>query len=245
MDIAISVLIDVVLVAILILFTVMGVRKGMLKSVIKFGGGIIAVIIAVSFSAQLGAVINDKAIEKPVREWLVNQLTSDPADVDSSEEDVDFEALFKDEPEFFKDLCSYLSVQVDSLKQAYNEHLSSGVEKAKTEVINSMAKPLAQSVSRVIAFVVLFVACWIVIGIIRLIVSIFLKLPVLSHLDKLGGGIFGFLGGIIVCLVVVAVIQMSSPYVLKDRTLAQKNAILDNTYVYKVFEIVNPFDFKD
>ena len=104
-----------------------------------------------------------------------------------------------------------------------------------------MAKQLSSSLSRVIAFAILFVGTWIVIGLIWLVLTFILHVPVIRQFDKLGGGLLGLVRGVLIALILSAVMSSLSPYVLKNRTFAEKDAIYNRTVVYKVLCKVNPF----
>lgn len=240
MNVAISVCLDLALVAVIAIFVAIGVRKGLLKSIIGIVGCIVAVIVAVSFSSGLSEKINESFVREPVRKWVVNQLTPDPGDVESSESEIDFDGLFEEQPSFFTDFCGYVDVGVEKLKEVYDTYLSESVESAKEHVIDAMASPLASSLSHVIAFAVLFVGTWIVIGLVWFILSFILRVPVIRKFDKLGGGILGFVRGLLIALILAAVVNAVSPYVMKDRSLAEKDEIYNSTVVYKVLCKVNP-----
>ena len=240
MDVAISVCLDIALIAVIAVFVAIGVRKGFLRSIIGIVGCIVAVIVAVSFSSGVGEKINDKFVHEPVRKWVVNQLTPDPGNVESSEDEINFDELFEEQPSFFTDFCGYVNVGVDKLKEIYDNYVAESVESAREHVIDAMATPLASSLSRVIAFAVLFVGTWIVIGLIWLVLSFFLHVPVIRKFDKLGGGLLGFVRGVLIALILAAVVSAVSPYIMKDRSLAEKDAIYNRTVVYKVLCKVNP-----
>ena len=189
MDVAISVCLDIALIAVIAVFVAIGVRKGFLRSIIGIVGCIVAVIVAVSFSSGVGEKINDKFVHEPVRKWVVNQLTPDPGNVESSEDEINFDGLFEEQPSFFTDFCGYVNVGVDKLKEIYDNYVAESVESAREHVIDAMATPLASSLSRVIAFAVLFVGTWIVIGLIWLVLSFILHVPVIRKFDKLGVGL--------------------------------------------------------
>jgi len=148
MDVAISVCLDIALIAVIAVFVAIGVRKGFLRSIIGIVGCIVAVIVAVSFSSGVGEKINDKFVHEPVRKWVVNQLTPDPGNVESSENEINFDGLFEEQPSFFTDFCGYVNVGVDKLKEVYDNYVAESVESAREHVIDAMATPLASSLSR-------------------------------------------------------------------------------------------------
>ncbi len=240
MNVAISVCLDLALVAVMAIFIAIGARKGLLRSIIGIVGCVVAVIVAVSFSSGVGEKINEKFVHEPVRKWVVNQLTPDPGNVESSESEIDFEGLFEEKPSFFTDFCGYVDVGAEKIKEVYDKYLSESIESAREHAVDAMATPLAASLSRVIAFAVLFIGTWIVIGLIWLVLSFILRIPVIRSFDKLGGGLIGFVRGVLIALILAAVINAVSPYVLKDKTLAEKDEIFDRTVVYKVLCKVNP-----
>ncbi len=240
MNIAISVCIDVFLIAVIVAFVAIGVRKGLLRSIIGIVGCVVAVIVAVSFSSGVSDKINEKFVSQPVRKWVVNQLTADPGDVESSTEEIDFDGLFEDQPEFFSDFCGYVNVGIDNLKAVYEKYLSESIESAKEHVIDELATPLAKSLSNIIAFAVLFIGTWIVIGLIWLVLSFILHVPLIRKFDKLGGGLLGFARGILIALIAAAILNSVSPYVMKSKSLSEKNEIYNSTIVYKVLCKVNP-----
>ena len=111
-------------------------------------------------------------------------MTPDPGNVESSEDEINFDGLFEEQPSFFTDFCGYVNVGVDKLKEIYDNYVAESVESAREHVIDAMATPLASSLSRVIAFAVLFVGTWIVIGLIWLVLSFILHVPVIRKFDN-------------------------------------------------------------
>lgn len=164
MDIAIAVGLDLIILAIFVVSIMIGIHRGLLKSLISFAGKIAALIIALIFSAQLGGYISSHFVEKPVREWLVNQMTADPSDMDTEASEIDFDQLIEDSPDFFKNICSYFGVDMNQLAQEYEEFKYSNAETATENIINYMVQPVALSISRVIAFLILFIICMIAVG---------------------------------------------------------------------------------
>lgn len=240
MDIAIAVGLDLIILAIFVVSIMIGMHRGLLKSLISFAGKIAALIIALIFSAQLGGYISSHFVEKPVREWLVNQMTADPSDMDTEASEIDFDQLIEDSPDFFKNICSYFGVDMNQLAQEYEEFKYSNAETATENIINYMVQPVALSISRVIAFLILFIICMIAVGLLWWLSSIFTHIPIIRHFDKAGGAIFGVLSGLLISFIVVAIIHICSPYVMKDHTLAEKDAIFNRTVVYKQFYNHNP-----
>lgn len=240
MDIAIAVGLDLLIVVIFVVSILIGIHRGLLKSLISFAGKIAALIIALIFSAQLGAVISANYVEKPVREWLVNQMTADPEEVQTDVSDIDIDKLIEDSPDFFKNLCNYFGVDMNALAAQYEEFRYESEQTAKERIIDYMVAPVALSISRVIAFIILFAVCMIAVGILWWVSSLIAHIPIIRSFDKLGGAAFGILSAVLVSFIAVAVIHICAPYIMKNKSLAEKDAIFDRTVIYQQFYNCNP-----
>jgi uncharacterized membrane protein required for colicin V production len=76
MDLAISTTLDLVIVAILAISIILGVRRGLIRSIISLFGSIIALILALIFSSGLGVYVDANYVNAPMRSWVINQLSA-------------------------------------------------------------------------------------------------------------------------------------------------------------------------
>ncbi len=238
MDLAISTTLDLLIVAILGVSIFLGVRQGLIRGAISLGGSIVALVLALIFSSALGGYIDANYINAPMREWTVNQFSASAESVSATELDLD--DLFENKPGFFLETCDFLGVDVEKTAQSYEEMKVNGVEQAKSAIITQMVDPLSSLVSRVIAFAVIFLAAMIAIVVISLFSRFLNNLPILRKMDKLGGGIFGAVTGILICFIVVAIVSTGMKYVLRDRSPKELQNINDKTVVYKIFYKLDP-----
>lgn len=239
MIIALSTLLDIIMVAILGLSIFFGIRRGLIRSVIRLVGSIVAFVLAIVFSSPLGSYIDANYVNAPMREWAVDQLSASVEDV--SPTDLDFDDLFANRPEFFTDVCDFLGVDVNEIQASYESLKSDGINQAKSAIITQMVDPLSSVISRAIAFAVIFIAAMIAILVISLFSKFLTNLPVIKKMDKLGGGILGAVTGILTCFIVVAILSTASKYVLKDYTPEAREDLRGNTIVYRIFYHINPF----
>ena len=240
MDIALGAGLDLLIAAIFAVFILLGIRRGLIKSVISLAGNIAALIIALIFSVQLGAYINSHFVEAPMKDWLLNQMSSDPESVKTDINSVNLDSLFTDSPEFFTNLCNYLGIDKNEMHMKYESFKANGVEQAKSAVIDLMIKPVSTAVSRVIAFVIIFIACIIILKIVFWLASFIAHIPIIRKLDKLGGAIFGAVSALLIVFIVISVINIASPYIMKDRSIAEKEEIFNKTIIYKNMSKINP-----
>lgn len=240
MDLAISTALDLIIVSILVVSIVFGVRRGLIRSVIGLFGSIVALVLALVFSANLGSYIDANYINAPMREWLIGQLSASASDVDVSSSEIPFDDLFADRPEFFVDTCEFLNIDLDEIAKTYETLKNEGVDQAKSAIITTMVDPLSAVISRVIAFAVIYIAAILIISIITLFSKFLTNLPIIRHLDKLGGGALGALSGVLMVFIIVAIVSAGSKYALRDRTAEERQQIVDQTIVYKIFYRYDP-----
>lgn len=241
MDIALSTGLDLTIIIIFILCISFGVNKGLIRSVISLFGKIFSLIIAFIFSENLGLYIDQTYVHAPLRQWLINELSPTADNVKATLTNLDIEALFRDKPEFFTNISKFLGFDVDTLFAQYNSICEQSVDQAKAAVTDAMISPLSAIVSRVIAFALIFILCCIAVAILWWLSDFIINLPIIRHLDKLGGAAVGIVNAFLLSFIAVSVISLGSHYFMKDRTLESQQRIEENTVIYKYFNEYNPF----
>lgn len=242
MEIAISTALDLLIVLIFVISIVIGMRRGLVKSVIGLFGKVVALIVAFLLSANLGTYIDTNYVHAPMRQWLVDRLSPTAEGVKASLEDLDLEELLADQPQFFLDTLEFLNIDVDAVIEKYNSLKESGVEYAKSAVTDTMITPISATVSRVIAFVLIFLICCIAIAVLWWLSDLVINIPVVRQLDKFGGAVAGIISAFLVTFIAVSLVNVASGYVIKDTSIADRQKIIDNTVVYEYFDDINPFN---
>ena len=242
MDIAISTGLDLLIVIIFIVSIIIGLNKGLVRTIISLFGKIVALILAFAFSANLGVYIDDNYIRTPMKQWLVNELSPTAENVSATLQNLDMDSLFAEKPEFFTNLMDFLNIDLTTAQSQYEMYKQNDLEQAKAAITDVMISPLSAMISRVIAFAVIFIICCIAIGVLWWLSDLIINLPILRQLDKLGGFFVGVLNAVIITFIAVSIINMSSHYVLKDKTLAERQKIRDNTILYEFFTGINPLN---
>ncbi|MBQ2881950.1 MAG: CvpA family protein, partial [Clostridia bacterium] len=131
---------------------------------------------------------------------------------------------------------------IDSISETYSSIAQQSIEQAKAAVVDAMVSPLSATISRVIAFALIFLICCIAVWILWWLSDFIINLPVIRQLDKLGGVVFGVLNSFLIAFVVVAVLNVGSGYLMKDRSLESRQKITENTMIYKHFNEYNPLN---
>ena len=238
MNWAISSGLDIAIVLIFAFCIFFGVRRGLVKSIIGLVGNIVALILAIVFSAGLGEYLDTNYVNASMRGWLVNQLTSSSEEAAPS--DVDLDDLFANTPDFFVNVCEFLGVDMEQLQSDYENWKTEGEDQAKSAVITAMVNPISSIASRVIAFALIFIIASLGIFLLSLLIHLIVQLPVIRHLDKTGGGVLGALSGLLLVFVLVSVFSAGTKYFLRGKTDEEREQITQGTILYKVFEDINP-----
>ena len=243
MNLAYSTGLDLLVVAVFAVCILLGVRRGLIRSIISLAGSIVALILALVFSSSLGGYIDANYINAPMREWLINQLSPAASTEQVSSSQIDFDDLFANRPQFFTDTCEFLNIDADQVQEQYRQLKTDGIEQAKSAIVTTMVDPLSSVISRVIAFAVIFIAAMLAIFIISLFSRFLNNLPIIRKMDKLGGGLLGAVVGLLITFILVAIISTGSKYFLKDSSAEERTAIRDKTVLYKIFYTIDPLRF--
>ena len=238
MNLVLGTFLDILIVAIVGLSIFFGIRRGLIRTAIHLFGSIIALVLALIFSAPLGEYIDNNYVNGPLSNWTLNQLSSKS---DPSVTEVDFDGLFASRESFLLETCDFLGVDVDEMSAEYQKDIETeGRDAAKSTILSKMVKPLSSVISRAIAFGVIFLVAIVAIVVISLFSKFLNHLPIVRKMNKLGGGILGGLTGILLCFIIVSIVSTASKYVLKSAKPEERDAIRENTIVYKVFYKINP-----
>ncbi|MBO4392617.1 MAG: CvpA family protein [Clostridia bacterium] len=240
MDIALRTGLDILVVAIIALCIVIGAKKGLVRSVIGLFGKIISLVAAFFLSENLGVYLDQHYIHAPMRQWLINQLSPTAENVDASLNALDLNALFGQKPKFFTDIVDLLHLDFSQLMTKYLSMREGGAEQAKAAIINEMISPLSATVSRITAFIIIFIVCSVGVAVLWWLSDLIINLPIVKQLDTLGGAVFGALNGVLIVFLTVAVLGVTSQYILKDKSYEDRQTIVSGTFIYKHFKKINP-----
>jgi len=243
MDIAISTGLDLAIILIFILTIIISVNMGLIKSLISLAGKFISLIVAFIFSSPLGVYIDSNYIRQPMLNWLLGQLSPGTENLQQSLDTLNLDKLFSDLPDFFLKILNYLNVDVAQLTSQYTELKSQQtIESAKLSLANSMVAPISEIISRVIAFAIIFAGCTIIVTVVWWLSDLIIKVPVIKQADKIGGLILGVFNALMLTFVLISIFNVTSFYMFKDKTVEQRENIINRTAVYKILDKVNPIN---
>jgi uncharacterized membrane protein required for colicin V production len=241
---------DIILLVIIIAAVLNGFRKGLVKSLIELGGGILAIIIAFNLSPSVGDYIGKNYLAPPIKKAFVTELAKSSA-VKTTEntlndlQKIDVEKLLKDSPEFLQKLLKSYGVTPEKiLSQNEANKAKMTVEDYKKQLIDSIVDPVAKSAGTVIAFIAIFILVLLAAKLISFLMGFIKKIPVIGQVDKLGGLGIGLINGIFIIIVLCGALKLVFPYIQKEGNTNINTATIENTVAFKFFYNINPLDIK-
>jgi len=220
---------DLAIAAILILFTWLGSRKGLVLTLASLLAVFVA-LVGASFLSDALAEPVAKAIEPAVASSIHDTVTSYyqrvPA-VDASVEENDWLAQLPLE-ELVEPLKESRFFQ--GFADAFQKAVDNGVDQAVTHAAQALAHFVAVQIARAVLFAVAFFAILIAWYFASHALDLVAHLPVLSSVNRWGGGIAGFVKG--------AVVLFIAAWLLRDSFLPPET--VRNTVLLKFFCTSSP-----
>jgi len=210
----VSWILDIAVAVLLILFTVIGMRRGFIRSVVRLLGFVVAMIASAVVSMPIAQYLYtaffytklETAVAQKVQEGVAAAATSLSEQVAS--------------------VLSSLPSGVQSLLTVYGADtvdMSGAVQTGEAlvpTVMDGIITPLCTAALQVIVFLVLFLVLFLVIRLLgKLIDKIFASLPVIKQINGALGGVLGFAEGVLVLFVLCFALQLYM-------TLAGANSLL-------------------
>ena len=206
-------IIDIVLIAIIALFTFIGYKQGLVKAAIKILSFFIAIAIAlILYKPISGLVINHTTIDDKIK----NTITANVKIEERQEEVQDQSNIVK-------------------------ENLSNKIIAGANNTIEQMAEAFTVKLIEIIVMILLYIIVRIILKFISALTDVITNLPILKQINKTGGTIYGFLKGIIIVHVLLAIIYLASPVINNtafkeiDNTIITKQIYNNNVLLKIVF----------
>ena len=188
---------DVIILVILAAFVLLGIKKGFVLSLC----GALALVVALvgaSIGARKLAPQVSQALEPrfaaAIEEQLNQEIASSIQDGRTDFEENTLTGLLG----FLRDLGLYQEL-ADAVEQA----VESGMTAVAAQTAATAAAALAETVAYPLIFLVIFLLVLLIWSVVSHLLDLAFRLPVLNTLNRLGGGAFGLLKGVLVVFVLV------------------------------------------
>ena len=218
-----SVVIDLALLAFLVFSYLRGRKKGFI---------LVLCGLAAIFVALFGARLLSQQLAPAVADALTPHFTTlveEQMEANATNEELlltEGEGTTNPLSEFLQGLGfeeSYTSPVRDTFSQQ--------VTQAATDTVTALARAIAQTVAEVIVFIVAFLLLLLLWWLLSRLLNLAAHLPGIKGLNKLLGGLFGLIRGILLMFLIVWILRMCGTI---------PTALVESTYVLRFFATISP-----
>ena len=187
-----AIIIDVIIAAILIAAVLIGARKGLFLSL----AGIMIFLLAL-----VGANIGAKSLSVPLADQLTPKIQERIAvrveDTLQEKNQQSNESLEQMLPDSLKSILEHTGL-LNKLKDVLGQSAKGTIAEISSAIAAAIARELAETFLYGILFLLLFLALLVLLWLAARGINLLLKLPVLSGMNVLGGGIVGLVQGVLI-----------------------------------------------
>lgn len=190
-------------------------RKGFLRSAIELVGYFVSAAVASALSVPVGNWIYQNfvsgIVQNRVREYLYNSINS--AAAQKATETVSASGLQNfgaNMPDQFKSLLSVYHISSSSVSDIAGSAIQTGSSAAADRIIQTVAVPIGQSLSRTVAFLILIALFMTAVGVVAQMAQRVNRLPVLGAANRVAGAAVGFIKAFVIMMILIPVISVFS-----------------------------------
>ncbi len=260
-----SIVVDVVVVALVVLILVLGVKRGFVRSCVGLVSAVAVLAGAILLTSPVTGLITSgtdwdgqiaESLESPIAEKLPNAYATVYYTDYDNDVNTEVELVYKIDgevhpfDEVFNDngvikrlgLVKLIRPAVENLLHAQAEEENVALDNYNNTInlIDGVTAPIATAILTVAVFFALIIILWIVLWILLKIFKKISSTIYIAHfLDKMLGGIFGLVMGVLVVLIILTILQVLSPLSFMEpvnnfleETVVTK-FVMDNNFLYR------------
>ncbi len=183
-----NICLDILILAIFLVPIIVGVRKGFVHTLLRFGKTVIALILSCSFAKALGGWIKSKWMYASVHKNITSLFAEEGATTAS---EADLVAAL---PDSIQKTLSFFGMDVNSMASEAAAKEDAVIER----FVESVSHGVSGVVSFVLAFALLFFGSLLLIFLLRPLVDWLAgRIPVVNTCNRLLGALFGVLWGVV------------------------------------------------
>ena len=195
-----AIILDILFVLVAAIFIVVGVRRGFIKSLIQSAKLLLTIIATYFLGSHVATFIKDKFIFQKVYDFWYEKIDGIYQAANSSLNTEELRGTVESAPDFL--LAPEKKAEI--LESLSEESGAAMVESVSTNLANPIADVISNilgyALTFVLAFIVLTVAAW-------LLTKIADRIAFIGTANRILGGVFGALLGIIVLMVIAVIVN--------------------------------------
>lgn len=218
---------DIIIAAIIVLFIIIGVRRGIARTILGIIGWVVTYALANELSKWLSQVIYDSFLKQTVIENVNSYMSNYGLDYLLNNS---ISAL----PDWISGLLSLFGGSSETVARYVSQTDDFSVFNA-AGIVSETLETMTVSAIKIILMIVLFIAIYILVRkLIRLVSKLF-DVPVLRQVNSFFGGVLGAVNGVLCVLIFVNVLCLIAQITANDIT---SNELIDG-YLFRLFSLAD------
>lgn len=196
-------IVDIIIIAIIVLFVIIGVKRGLAKTILNLAGLVLTAVSAYYISSFLSQLFYDMFIKQTV-------ITNTQQIIEQNGIDYAVSNCLEAVPQWINGIISFIVGAFGiSLNEFQNQiTVPANISSSASQVIESVLAPVVTSVLSIILVIILFIIILIIVKkLVKLVLRIF-NIPVIKQINQFLGGIVGLAEGLLIVFIAVNVISM-------------------------------------
>jgi len=204
-----SLFIDLGIVLFLILSVFIGYKKGLIKVLFSIVSFAIAIVLTIMLSGPISNyVINNTDIDEKIESVITkNTNTTETQSIEV--------ALDKD--------------TMENLPETISKYIATNLVE---NTVQSLAKKIATTIVNIVVAIGIYIVVRMVLWILRSILEVIAKLPLIKQFNEIGGLVCGFIKGILIVYIVFAIISLVAPLINQIEFILAINKSILGSFVY-------------
>lgn len=237
---AVSIILDLILLLIAVFTLIISFKKGFLKALIDTLSFFLAIVISLTFLNPVKSLIYKTAIDEKILTDTHSELDSAVGNSDIGDviDGISQDDNTKEEETIIDNFLKFLEkfgIDAKDLKNEYDQLVKQGSQNIRNGIIDYVAKPLTNAVITVIAFLLLFILSIVALKLIARLLNLATKLPIINGINKFMSIPLGIVLALFRIFSFCAIIKLILPYTGTLHISALNPAAVDSTFVFKFF----------
>lgn len=200
-------IVDIIIIAIIVLFVIIGVKRGLAKTILNLAGLVLTAVSAYYISSFLSQLFYDMFIKQTV-------ITNTQQIIEQNGIDYAVSNCLEAVPQWINGIISFIVGAFGiSLNEFQNQiTVPANISSSASQVIESVLAPVVTSVLSIILVIILFIIILIIVKkLVKLVLRIF-NIPVIKQINQFLGGIVGLAEGLLIVFIAVNIISMAAVF---------------------------------
>ena len=223
-NISAAVILDAVLVLAIFISTVLGARRGLLKTVWKMGAWVIVIICVIALKTPFTSMLAQTSAAADMYNSITEKIT--PVFADNLYAG---EVTNEQKADIAQTLHLPKIVVSQTLKDYDAQAVITGTTTAVNRAVDNIARSITMTIIGFVAAVVLFILIKLALFIVYEILKAFSKLPVINTANSTLGAVWGFVSMTLVIYIICAIVSFAAA------NNAQVYQMMSETYIVKYF----------